>query len=138
LVAVQDLIAKLNREEDRLAGILAFLRDHRELDRGQFRGVQSGFAAVQDALRDAWTTARDLSIPALAHMNDDTSVQEFVLPELPDLVWAGDSLDGRNIQKLVQLFGQALGRLRKLHFKNLGALLHLQEQLDPSLYPTDR
>jgi hypothetical protein len=34
----------------------------------------------------------------------------------------------------VQQLNQVTGRLRKLHFKNLGVLLRLQEELDPELF----
>ncbi|HLM73098.1 MAG TPA: hypothetical protein VK459_10420, partial [Polyangiaceae bacterium] len=45
-----------------------------------------------------------------------------------------DQIEGPWLMSFVRQVNQVINRLRKLHFKNLGVLLRLQEELDPELY----
>ena len=77
----------------------------------------------------------ELPLPKLLHLEDAASARDFVLPErlVSEPATCSPVLDQPN---LLRQFGQTLFRARKLHFKNLGALLALQEALDPELFAT--
>ncbi|HEU4407273.1 MAG TPA: hypothetical protein VFS43_18540 [Polyangiaceae bacterium] len=56
-----------------------------------------------------------------------------MLPEPVVEALGADPVTGAWLGRLLGQFGGALRRLRKLHFKNLGALLALGERIDPEL-----
>jgi hypothetical protein len=135
LGAVQILIVKLLPEERRLDAVLEYIRTNRDLKQGAFQEVQRELNQVASTLSKEWTLAGDLEAPKLAHMNEKTVVRSFAFLEPPSFGFGGDQIRGDQVGELVKAFARALSRLQRLHFKNLGALLRLQEKLDPSLYP---
>ena len=73
-----------------------------------------------------------IDLPALKHLDEGASVASFVAPY--GLQRSTSMPDGEWITTLLTQFDTTISRLRKLHFKNLGALLRLQESLDPELF----
>src|SRR5690606_26381423 len=92
-----------------------------------FREGRSALAEVLDA-------CRELTLPALFHLEGGGSARDFLCPEPTVAPPGSDGIAGEWLGAYWKQLDQTLGRLRKLHFKNLGALLRLQEGLDPSLF----
>ena len=135
LGAVQILIVKLMPEERRLEAVLEFIQANREVERADLQQLVQELNQVAGALSHVWKMAGEVTLPKLAHMTEKTTVQSFAFVGQPSFVFGGSQVEGERVLELVKTFGPALSRLRKLHFKNLGALLRLQEELDPTLYP---
>jgi len=73
-------------------------------------------------------------VPKLEHLEAGTSVREFIDDEPLGDSMSGSRIAVQDIAHLERVLGTTLSRLRRLHFKNLGALLRLQESLEPTLY----
>jgi Zn-dependent protease with chaperone function len=134
LVRIQKQIRELNAMERKLGPVLQFLGQRRELAEADFRYVVDTFDDAREALARAIDASDELRLPSLMHLDEVRTVREFVLPEPLVELRMGQNLDGEWASTVVRQLGRVLGRLRKLHFKNLGALLKLQERLDPALY----
>jgi hypothetical protein len=94
----------------------------------------SALGAAHAHLEQIEQRCRGLRMPKLQHIEEGTTVASFVLPEgLVEPMKPGE-IEGTWLTRFVQQLNQVTGRLRKLHFKNLGVLLRLQEELDPELF----
>ena len=104
-----------------------------QLNQADFAYVVETFDEARIALLQVLDACSSTKLVPLAHLSEVRSVRDFVLPEVL-LEPRPEPLTGEWVNQLMRQLGQVLGRLRKLHFKNLGALLHLQEGLDPELF----
>ncbi len=95
--------------------------------------VQRVLRAAHHSLKDCLKEARDATIPPLANLPEGMPLSEFLVDKklLADFDSIHDrgQLSGRWIVKLLEQFNSVLERAKRLHFKSLGALLFLQEQL---------
>jgi hypothetical protein len=73
-------------------------------------------------------------LPKLEHLEQGTRVRDFIADEDLGDAMSGDRIATQEISHLDRMLRTTLSRLRRLHFKNLGSLLRLQESLDPALY----
>jgi len=134
MIEVQTFILMLNQQESDVGRVLELLQRTERLNEQQYHWVIETLDDAHRRLEVALMQCGDLALPRLSHMDRERTVGDFVLqgglvpaidPHNPDPVW---------LQTFTQQFQQVLARLRKLHFKNLGNLLKLQESLDPELY----
>jgi hypothetical protein len=73
-------------------------------------------------------------VPKLEHLEQGTSVRDFIGDVVLGDAMSGDRIATQEIANLERVLQTTLSRLRRLHLKNLGSLLRLQESLDPTLY----
>ena len=135
LVGIQDLVLGLARFEPIFENIVTRLRARTEMDEASFRELCDVLGEARDSLASALSAARKLPRPALALLDGARSLDDFLLPEELVERFVGPRLEGAWLSELFQQHGAVLRRLRRLHFKNLGALLVLTEGLDPELFP---
>jgi hypothetical protein len=133
LLGVQKHIVPLNGLEERINAVMSLIGSGRELGDAEVHAILAAFADAHAALRRALSRARKLQIPKLSHLEQAPSVAAFVLAE-PLVEPPALPLAGEWIGSFLRQYGQTLERLRRLHFKNLGVLLRLQESLDEKLY----
>jgi Zn-dependent protease with chaperone function len=97
-----------------------------------------GFAYVRDTLRTAARRIFDTldesgryRIPALKNMSEGDSLRDFLLQKavVSQLGATQDSIDPIWIQRFLAQAAEIQDKLRRLHFKSMGALLQLQEQI---------
>jgi Zn-dependent protease with chaperone function len=132
---IQGLIKLMMRFEGPLEWVLDKLRSGAELsaeDVAQMRGL---FSAGRDALVEVVRKSTEITPPKLALLDSEKRLDKFILPETVVDPFDAESITGQWIGTFMTQFDGALRRLRKLHFKNLGALLALGERLDPKLFP---
>lgn len=138
LLLIQARIVEHNQIEGRLVPVLALLQSGQELDAGAVAYALSIFRSGHAVLERTLDVCRDIRLPRLSHLQPGAPVASFVLPQGKVLaLFPGDNVAGTWIGEFCQQFFGALERLRRLHFKNLGALLRLQEELDPTLFPRE-
>ncbi|WP_434045631.1 MULTISPECIES: M48 family metalloprotease [Sorangium] len=135
LLVIQRLVVKHNALDEALDGALQGLRGGTELSEDDFRRLAEVLSAARAALEETLRTTKPLVPPKLALLQRGTLLHRFVLPEPLVAPLEGGGISGAWINELMQQHTGALGRLRKLHFKNLGQLLALTERLDPALFP---
>jgi Zn-dependent protease with chaperone function len=133
LLSVQKQILTLNLLEERLNAVMAVLGSGRELGEEDVNAVLGAFDDAHGALLQTQKRMKKLSIPKLSHLEEASSVAAFALDE-PVIEAPALPLTGEWIGSFLRQYGQVIERLRRLHFKNLGVLLRLQEALDPELY----
>lgn len=134
LLDVQELILSLKPWERELGAVMRVLQTQPELKQEQFQAVVGALHGAGQALERVEERSWKLAMPKLLQLEEGASVGSFVAPEpVVDPVPVADRIGGPELITFFKQFGQILGRLRKLHFKNLGVLLRLQERLDPAL-----
>lgn len=134
LVALEELIVLLKPQERGVGAVLQLLQENRDLSREQFGGIVHTLDCAYNELDRVAERCRKLALPKLSHIEEGATVASFVIPERIIDPRHPERLEGAWIMQLVKQFDQVIGRLRKLHYKNLGVLLKLQEELDPALY----
>jgi hypothetical protein len=134
LLAMQKHIAKLNGAEALFGRVVERLRQAQQLGPEAFREVQRGLLAVHERLEAVLVASTEQHLPKLGQLEAGQRVRDFILDEPLGERVHGDRIAGDDISRLGRVLGKMLSRLRRLHFKNLGSLLRLQEQLDPALY----
>lgn len=138
LLLIQARVVDHNRVEAKLGPVLAALQTRQQLGQGDVAYVLEAFREGHCVLERTLDVCRDIRLPRLSHLEAGASVASFVFPDGKVLApFQGDSIAGTWIGEFCQQFFGAQERLRRLHFKNLGALLRLQEELDPTLFPRD-
>jgi Zn-dependent protease with chaperone function len=134
LIGIQELILELRGHEQTVGGVVQMLSNGGEFTADQVRFMLNALGSAYDHLEQIERRCRGLRMPKLQHIEDGATVASFVLPEglVPSM--NPDQIEGPWLMSFVRQVNQVINRLRKLHFKNLGVLLRLQEELDPELY----
>jgi hypothetical protein len=135
LLAVQKLVVQLGGYEPPIEAALERLRSGAEMSAQDFANIRGLFAGAREALAKAVKAAKKVDLPKLSLVPEDTQLDKFILPERVVEEPGQETISGAWVMEFLQQFGGALRRLRRLHFKNLGALLALGERLDPTLWP---
>jgi hypothetical protein len=134
LLGIQELILSLKEDEGRVSVVMQMLSSGEELTAEQVNGIVAALNAAYSRLEHIEKRCRGLKMPKLQHIAQGDTVASFVLPERLIEPMNPSRIEGAWLMSFVRQLNQVLGRLRKLHFKNLGVLLRLQEELDPELY----
>jgi Zn-dependent protease with chaperone function len=134
LRAIEEHLHTLNGAEAILGEALAVLQHRNELGEADFRRVKSGLEEARARLRRVLDEARGQRVPRLSHLAENARVRDYILSEEIADPFDRDRLERRLIGELGRQLEITVARLRRLHFKNLGALLRLQERLDPEMY----
>ncbi|MBI4585524.1 MAG: hypothetical protein HY717_16035 [Planctomycetes bacterium] len=131
LLSIQEHLKILNPAEFEIHVILQRLQMGRELSSSEAAQVMQVFEKAWDALRKVAMDCDSLVLPKLSNLKEDETVRSFILPE--DLIPPFDRnhLAGEWMNRFLRQFQEVLEKLKKLHYKNLGSLLRLQESLDP-------
>jgi Zn-dependent protease with chaperone function len=138
LLSVQELIVLLRTQERVVGNVIEMLQKNNEMSQEQFHSVVAALQGCYGALERAEVMSRKIRLPKLTHLDEGATAASFVMPEGILEPMNPARIEGPWLVKMMRQLDQALGRLRKLHFKNLGVLLKLQEDLAPELYaPTD-
>jgi len=137
LIRVQRRVRELNDVENRTGPIMQGLASGAQLNEEDVDYVVTTFGEGRSALATALEACEGMRLPKLAHLGRYDSVRAYVLPEpVVEPLYGREDLTGEWIGSYWQQLQKTLGGLRKLHFKNLGALLKLQERIDPELFGT--
>lgn len=134
LRAMQKHIVVLNEAAQVFDRAVAQLQQTKKLSPEAFHAIQDAFVEVHERLETVFAKARKQRVPKLEHLEQGTSVGDFIADEDLGDPMSGDRIAAQEIFQLGRLLQKTLSRLRRLHFKNLGSLLRLQETLDPALY----
>jgi Zn-dependent protease with chaperone function len=135
LGVVQEIVTRLDEVESRTLPILQAQQGRIRFTPDDLEYIRTTFAEGRDELERAFQRCTALVLPRLVHLDKEYSAASFVLPTkrvIPP--FAGPEIPGAWVAEYLRQFQQVLTRLRKLHFKNLGKLLKLQETLDPALF----
>jgi Zn-dependent protease with chaperone function len=134
LLSVQELIVLLRTQERTVGHVIDMLQKNNEMSQEQFQSVVAALEGCYGALAQAEVKCKQLRLPKLTHLDEGATAASFVMPEGILDPMAPTRIEGPWLAQMMRQLDQALGRLRKLHFKNLGVLLKLQEELAPELY----
>ncbi|UQA61329.1 M48 family metallopeptidase [Polyangium aurulentum] len=132
---VQGLIMLLMRSERPLEAVVDKLRSNVELSSHDVVQMREILSEARESLVEVVRKSVEIAPPKLALLDSETRLDRFILPETIVDPLEPEVITGPWIGTCVTQFNKALRRLRKLHFKNLGALLALGERLDPTLFP---
>jgi Zn-dependent protease with chaperone function len=134
-LTVQRLLLQWVGHCDFIGSALHFLQSTREITADQFRSIVHGSLHAHHALCRGIAEASAAPMPAMRHLRTSKSLGEFVLREQTekDFFLDEDSLHpARMVPTLTRFneqFGHLKDRLRRVHFKSLGAILDLQESI---------
>ncbi len=134
LIGVQEMILSLKEHEDALTVVVNMLTSGRDLSAEESQAILNTLRASHMRLSEMEKRCGGLLMPKMRNLEEGVNVASFVFPDGLMEEMPPDRADGAWINALMRQHAQVIGRLRKLHFKNLGVLLRLQEEIDPNLY----
>jgi hypothetical protein len=130
-MAVQRQLGWLLGAQNQLQELIGYLADNPELEPGDFREVRSALHGIQQSLTEAHTDARRIKTPELSNVPAGTPMSELIADrsEGPLVGLYADTISGEYLTRLAVRLDAMVGRLKRMHFKSLGALLAFQEKL---------
>jgi hypothetical protein len=84
-----------------------------------------------DALIECLKAADKLRLPPLVHMRAGKRLGPFLWnePVVRRFKWSRHSISGKQVQKLMDQLSKVIDRAQRIHFKSLGGILALQEEI---------
>jgi hypothetical protein len=130
-LVAQQLLRDLAEHNANLEGTLGYLQEEGSLPYEVFHLVRNALLKAHDALARTLATADKWPVPVLQHLSSGEPLAHFLLEKrlLKGLRPHARVLTGKWIGKFMRQFGEVLNKLRRIHFKSLGGILALQEQI---------
>jgi Zn-dependent protease with chaperone function len=132
-LAQQRIFSNLLGQQTRLESALAYVAGRRD---GPLPGqlFQELFALLRDvraALAANLEAADRLRLPPLWHMKPGEPLGPFLYDRrlAGQFRWSARSISGKKIGKLHEQLSEVIWRARRIHFKSLGGILSLQEEI---------
>ncbi|HZU36688.1 MAG TPA: M48 family metallopeptidase [Gemmataceae bacterium] len=130
-LAVQNLLRSLRGQRQLLQSAVAAAQRRRELTTDDFRWLLSLLRQARAALLQTLLRADRLPLPPLKAMSAGEPLGHFLFAErlVADFRVTSRSISGKRIAKLDAQLGEVIQRLQRIHFKSLGGVLALQEEI---------
>ena len=128
---VQQMFRKLRDTQQSVLGMFDHLGSQRQLEQQEFREIIKFFQDTHQALDKALNEATKLRLPRLINMVEGQPLSEFLLTEplVSNLADNTTHLDGAWTGRLQHQLAVILDRIRRIHFKSLGGILALYDQI---------
>jgi Zn-dependent protease with chaperone function len=122
----QAMLRGLADQRAKVDATLNFLAGNTQLTEAEWNQVIDSFRGAHDALASTLREARALRVPKLKNFRGGEDLAGFLLNEpLVDYL----PHEGNWIGSLLKQYALVQDRLRRLHFKSMGGILALQEQI---------
>jgi Zn-dependent protease with chaperone function len=130
-LGTQDILRELSKQQGRVGAALAFLTSKRNLSAEEFGDAMTIFRQAHGALSRSLSEARQLLLPELKNMTAGQPLNAFLLEKrlVYELLPEDDSITGEWINKFWEQLGNVQDKARRIHFKSLGGILALQENI---------
>jgi Zn-dependent protease with chaperone function len=138
--SVQEIRRKLEDAAQAIDTVMAALSSQGQLSEDYFRQIIGFFQEAHLTMKSSWDAANLLRIPRLKNMADGQCLGSFLLTE-PLLTYLSNhvqTLDGNWIDRLYKQLGEMLDRIRRMHFKSVGGILALQEDIAAAWLASER
>jgi len=129
--AVQDLHRELNQHQFVLQHLLGQAGGERRVGDALIQQLKAALDAAHGCLRDQLSAAAQLEVPPLQNIAPGDTLADQLLnrPVVPAPNPKGRSIDGAWVGLLLGQIGEVIERAGRIHFKNLGGILNLQETI---------
>jgi len=129
---LQKILAALFKQQSKLEWILAIASGAE--GNGEKLEFQEVFLAVREArgaLVECLETADNLRMPPLVHIGAGKRLGPLLWegPVVGRVRWSRRSIPGKHVQKLLGQLDTVIDRGRRIHFKSVGGILALQEEI---------
>lgn len=130
-VAIQNIHAMLGHYFSQAQEVTQALAGNRNLSQEDFAAVRGVLQQLHSALSESLHEAGQLTLPQFKNFSITETLPRFLLnrPLTSPLSDNVGSLDGKWIGGLFEQVGEVIERVKRLHFKSLGGILALQEQI---------
>jgi Zn-dependent protease with chaperone function len=130
-VAVQQMLRDLKGQQSRIDSAMKYLSDKRQVESGAFQEVLAIFRQAHETLTQALEGADKLHIPPMKNMNAGAPLGPFLLdkPLVKNCARSTQTIEGQWIAKFMEQLSEVLEKVRRIHFKSLGGVLSMQEEL---------
>ncbi len=130
-LGVEEILHHLSGQRHQVQTTLDHLAGKRELNSAEFQEALLVFRQAHDILSQQLTAANHLRLPELKNMKADAALGPFLLedPLVGGLSAQETSLDGKWIERFLQQLAEVFDKVRRIHFKSLGAILAMQEKI---------
>lgn len=127
----QELFLEVGMQRPALEAALAMLSDSGKMDYDAFHFVRTILIKAHDAMERAVVRADRLEVPALKNMKPGEPLGRFLVPGkvVKGLRPTASRFTAAWLAKFLGQLGAMEDRLRRIHFKSLGGILALQEQV---------
>jgi hypothetical protein len=127
------LYSALVKHEGDVYGALDFLNNTvgTSLSYDDFQDLLAIFREAHQELKDALDNAEGMIIPDLKNMPAGEKLRPFLLPKklIAKLRRGSSSLESQWLEKFMRQYTEVQKRINRLHFKSVGGILALQEQI---------
>jgi Zn-dependent protease with chaperone function len=130
-LGLQGLFHELRDQEWPVGWVLQVLTTQRQITADHFFAIRTLLKDAYDVLARCLVEAAELTMPALKNMKAGQPLRAFLLelPLLRNLKPITRRLRASWIIKYLNQFSEVINKVRRLHFKSLGAILQLQEKI---------
>ena len=134
-LAIQGFLTELTGQHDWVASVLQFLSECVELTHDQYSEIVRGSLHAQEVVSRCLATANGLTLPRLQHIPEGRPLGDFLRRQRAsqdarlDEKALGPKRLVPSLGQFLQQLGELRDRCRRVHFKSLGGILKLQEEL---------
>ena len=129
---LQQILSNLIDQQISLQAVLTFLNNTRPpLPSSVFQEVRNRLRKAHEVLDLCLRSAFQLRLPRLENMTEGAPLSDFLLPRMliKGLRPTASVLTVKWINKFLRQMSEVREKVRRIHFKSLGAILALQEQI---------
>lgn len=128
---LQTLLKGLSGEYNRLQAIMHFISGNPQMHPDTFAQVRDGLEEVRTTIVNNLEDAKRFETPALSNVPEGSSLYEMIVDRGDTRIGQvpQDTISGEWLVKLLNRMEAVVSRVRRLHYKSLGAILILQERI---------
>jgi len=130
-LAVQEIHGQLSADRGLVQGTLGQIAGKRQLSEGEFYGVLADLRLAYNSLAEKLEAARSVPLPVLKNVTPGEPLSSFLMnrPLIGRFRENQNRLDGEWIGRFLEQLSEVLDRAQRIHFKSLGGILALQEEI---------
>ncbi|MFN3651868.1 MAG: M48 family metallopeptidase [Armatimonadota bacterium] len=127
----QEILRNLAGEMARMEHVLGYLQTRPDIDEATHNEVMGHFRTARETYGTAIRQAAALPLPPLKNMQAGMPLSSYLAVGAPVAAIAPDqkNINGEWIGAFMEQLGQAIHRVKRVHFKSLGGILSLQERI---------
>jgi Zn-dependent protease with chaperone function len=128
-IGLQQMHYELSTVRDQVHSMLAEIAGRRELTKNKHKQCLAILASADRMLSEKLKAADALPLPDLKNVPRGESLGELLAERCPPASKGKPVLDGKWIAPFLERLGKIIDQIQDLHFKSLGRLLALQEDI---------
>jgi Zn-dependent protease with chaperone function len=130
-IAIQEIAKTLAESRTSIENVVGFLQEREEVSNDDIAECVDELRKARDGLVKSLLDAHKITLPPLSNLAAGAPLSEYLFDGTPvkDIKPTAGTIRGPWVVKLMEQILEVHERVRRIHFKSLGALLRFQEGL---------